>query len=111
MRRWEFIGLISGAAAWPLAVRAQQTGIPVVGVLSPQSAGPTTASRVAGFLEGLAEAQYVAGRNVAIEYRWAGGNYDRLKPLVEDLVRLNVAVIAALAQDAALAAKTHRART
>ena len=111
MRRWEFIGLISGAAAWPLAVRAQQTGIPVAGVLSPQSAGPTTASRVAGFLEGLAEAQYVAGRNVAIEYRWADGNYDRLKPLVEDLVRLNVAVIAALTQDAALAAKTHRART
>ena len=77
----------------------------------PQSAGPTTASRVAGFLEGLAKAQYVAGRNVAIEYRWADGNYDRLKPLVEDLVRLNVAVIAALTQDAALAAKTHRART
>ena len=110
MRRREFLVVLSGAAAWPLAARAQQTIIPVVGVLSPQSAGPTTASRVAGFLQGLSETQYTAGRNVAIEYRWADGNYDRLKPLAEDLVRLNVAVIAALTQDAALAAKTHRAR-
>ena len=73
MRRWEFIGLISGAAAWPLAVRAQQTGIPVVGVLSPQSAGPTTASRVAGFLEGLAEAQFELGK---VYDRGIGGSRD-----------------------------------
>ncbi len=105
MRRREFLSLAGGATVWPFAAGAQQTGIPVVGVLSPQSAGPTTASRVAGFLQGLSEMQYVVGRNVAIEYRWADGNYDRLKPLAEDLVRLNVAVIAALTQDAALAAK------
>ena len=62
MRRREFLGLISGTAAWPLAARAQQTGMPVIGVLSPQSAGPTTASRIAGFLQGLSETQYMAGR-------------------------------------------------
>src|SRR4051794_37142669 len=99
MRRRKFFGVMGGAVVWPLSARAQQAGIPVVGVLSPQSAGPTTASRVAGFLQGLSEMQYMAGRNVAIVYRWADGNYDRLKPLAEDLVRLNVAVIAALTQD------------
>jgi len=79
--------------------------MPVVGMLSSQAAGPNTATRVAGFLSGLAEMQFEPGRNVAIEYRWAEGRYDRLKPLAEDLVRLKVAVIAAPMQDAALAAK------
>ncbi len=96
---------LAAAAAFPLAARAQQTGLPVVGVLSPQSAGPMTASRMAGLLQGLSELQYVVGQNVAIEYRWAEGHYDRLPALADDLVRRKVAVIAAPTQDAALAAK------
>ena len=105
MRRREFIACLGAAAAWPLAARAQQAAMPGVGMLRPQSAGPTTATRVAGFLAGLAEMQFEPGRNVAIEYRWAEGRYDRLKPLAEELVRLKVAVIAAATQDSALAAK------
>ncbi len=104
MRRRTFIAALAGAAAFPLAVRAQ-TGLPVVGLLSPQSPGPMTAKRVAGFLQGLSELQYVADQNVAIEYRWAEGHYDRLPALAEDLVRRQVAVIVAPTQDAALAAK------
>jgi putative ABC transport system substrate-binding protein len=104
MRRREFIGLVGAAAAWPVMVRAQQTGLPVVGVLSPQSPG-SAAGRVAGFLKGLSESNYVDGRNVAIEYRWAEGHYDRLPALASDLVRRRVAVIVAPTQDAALAAK------
>jgi len=105
MRRRTFIVGLAGAAAWPLAARAQQTGLPVVGVLSPQWPGPAMASRIAGFLRGLSELQYVSGRNVAIEYRWAEGRYDRLPALADDLVRQHVAVIVAATQDAALAAK------
>jgi len=96
---------LAGAAAFPLAAQAQPAGTPVIGVLSPQSAGPTTASRMAGFLQGLSELKFVPGRNVAIEYRWADGNYDRLRPLADELVGLKVAVIAATTQDAAIAAK------
>ena len=88
------------AAAWNAVIGFLHVGLP-----------EPYARMVAAFLHGLSESGFVEGRNVAIEYRWADGNYDRLKPLVEDLVRLNVAVIAALTQDAALAAKTHRART
>jgi len=105
MRRRKFIAGLAGAVAFPLAARAQQTSVPVVGLLSSQSAGPATKSRIAGFLQGLSEQQYVAGQNVAIEYRWAEGRYDRLPALAEDLVRRQVAVIAATTQDAALAAK------
>src|SRR5471032_1749849 len=105
MRRRKFIAGLAGAVAFPLAARAQQTSVPVVGVLSSQSAGPATKTRIAGFLQGLSEQQYVAGQNVAIEYRWAEGRYDRLPALAEDLVRRQVAVIAATTQDAALAAK------
>src|SRR3954454_13780820 len=105
MRRRTFIAGLAGAAAWPLAARAQQTGLPVVGVLSPQSPGPAMASRIAGLLQGLSELQYAPGRNVAIEYRWAEGRYDRLPALADDLVRRKVAVIVAATQDAALAAK------
>ena len=109
MRRRKFIAGLSSAAASPLIARAQQTGVPVIGVLSPQSPGPTMASRVAGFLQGLSELQYAAGRNVAIEYRWGEGHYDRLPALAEDLVRRQVAVIVAPTQDAALAAKASTA--
>jgi putative tryptophan/tyrosine transport system substrate-binding protein len=105
MRRRRFIAGLAGAVAFPFAVQAQQPSLPVVGVLSPQSAGPMVASRIAGFLQGLSEVQYVENQNVAIEYRWAEGDYDRLPALAEDLVRRKVAVIAALTQDAALAAK------
>ncbi len=96
---------LAGAAAFPFAARAQQAGMPVVGLLSPQAEGRMTAKRIAGFLQGLSESQYVAGQNVAIEYRWAEGHYDRLPALAEDLVRRQVAVIVAPTQDAALAAK------
>src|SRR5271169_3943639 len=105
MRRRKFIAGLAGAAAFPFAARAQSASIPVVGVLSPQSPGPMSAKRIEGFVQGLSELQYVAGRNVAIEYRWAEGRYDRLPALADDLVRLQVAVIAAPTQDAALAAK------
>jgi putative ABC transport system substrate-binding protein len=105
MRRRKFIAGLAGAAAFALAAGAQQSGVPVVGVLSPQSSGPTTANRIAGFLQGLSESGFVEGQNVAIEYRWAEGHYDRLPALANDLVRRRVAVIAATTQDAALAAK------
>jgi putative tryptophan/tyrosine transport system substrate-binding protein len=105
MHRRDFIIAIAGAAAgWPLFARAQQTSLPVVGVLSPQSPGPA-ANRIEGFLKGLSETHYVEGQNVAIEYRWAEGHYDRLPALADDLVRRKVAVIVAPTQDAALAAK------
>ncbi len=90
--------------ALPRLAHAQPQAMPVVGFLASQSAGPS-AGRVAAFLKGLAEQDFVEGRNVAIEYRWAEGRYERLPALVQDLVRRRVAVIAATTQDAALAAK------
>jgi putative ABC transport system substrate-binding protein len=105
MRRREFLAALAGAAAFPCAARAQQPDIPVIGLLNSQSSGPRMANRIAGFLQGLSEQRYVAGQNIAIEYRWAEGHYDRLPALVDDLVRRKVAVIAAPTQDAALAAK------
>jgi putative ABC transport system substrate-binding protein len=91
-------------AAWPRLARAQQQPMPVVGFLASQFEGPS-AGRVAGFLKGLSEQGFTEGRDVAIEYRWAEGRYERLPALVEDLVRRRVAVIAATTQDSALAAK------
>src|SRR5262252_8327293 len=102
MRRREFI---AGAAAWPLAARAQQAAPPVIGVLISQTLGPYL-ERMAGFHRGLKEGGFVEGANLAVEYRWGEGQVDRLPVLVADLVRRNVKVIAGLDNTAAvLAAK------
>ena len=103
MKRREFIGLVGGAAAWPLAAHGQQADKPVIGFLSSFSANP----RFAGaFKQGLKELGFIEGQNVLIEYRYAEGHYDRLPALADDLVRQRVTVIFATGSNApALAAK------
>src|SRR6516225_3042584 len=95
MKRREFIaGLGGAAAAWPLAAQAQQSGIPVIGVISPGSASDSVRG---AFRKGLGETGYVEGQNVTVEYHWLEGQFDRIPALVTDLVRRRVTVIAAFA--------------
>jgi putative ABC transport system substrate-binding protein len=93
MRRREFITIVGGAAAWPLAVRAQQPNMPLVGYLNSRGASEDP-QLLAAFRQGLKEAGYVEGQNVKIEYRFAENQYERLAELAADLIRRGVAVIA-----------------
>src|SRR5262245_36597363 len=105
MGRREFVALLGSAAAvWPLAPRAQQSAVPIVGYLS-AAASDSPPANLAVFRRGLAEAGYVEGQNVAIEYRWAGDQPDRLPALATELVSRNVTVLYAVSNAAAYAAK------
>ena len=93
MIRREFITLVGGAAAWPLAARGQQPVMPVIGILSARLASDKNSETYAALRDGLQDAGFVEGRNISIEYRFAENRYERLPPLAAELVRLKVAVI------------------
>src|SRR5215510_12176854 len=99
MRRREFISFVAGAAVWPLAARAQQATLPIIGFINGASL-KGYAPNVNGFLQGLKETGYIEGQNFTIEYRWAEGQYDRLPEMAADLVRRRVTVIVANTQAA-----------
>jgi putative tryptophan/tyrosine transport system substrate-binding protein len=105
MRRREFLTLLGGTAvAWPLAARAQQSAMPVIGFLGVGASGPLR-RQIAAFQEGLKEAGYVEGGNVTVDYRWAEGQFDRLPALAAELVRRQAAVLFTTSNDGVLAAK------
>jgi putative ABC transport system substrate-binding protein len=105
IRRREFIAGLGSAAAWPLAARAQQSALPVIGFLSPQSADDDYKNFIVPFLQGLKQAGYIEGQNVAVEYQYAENQLGRLPTLAADLVRRRVAVIVAAGTVAAQVAK------
>ena len=105
MRRREFITLLGGAAAWPLAARAQQPALPVIGFLVPTSPDTNPHRHLRGLRQGLKEAGFVEGENVVIEYRSVGNQLDQLPSQVDDLVRRRVAVLVVTGTNATLAAK------
>jgi putative ABC transport system substrate-binding protein len=105
-RRDLIIFLASAMAAWPLVARAQQKAMPVIGVLSTSAPGPSSAPFMAALRQGLSEAGYIDGQNLAIEYRWAEDHYDRLPALAADLVGRKVDLIVAGSPPGAFAAKS-----
>jgi len=110
MRRREFIALLGGAVASPLAARAQQPALPVIGFMSGRSPEDST-HLVAAFRQGLAENGFVEGQTVAIEFRWADGDYDRLPALAADLVSRKVAVLVGVGGDVSAVVATKATRT
>ena len=111
MRRREFItGLVGAATAWPVIVRAQPPGVPVIGFLN-QEASELTANNVTGFRKGLSETGFIENQNATIEYRWGEARYEQLPQLAAELVNRKVAVIASAFFPATLAAKRQRRRS
>jgi putative ABC transport system substrate-binding protein len=108
MRRREFIAALGGLATWPMVARAQQPAMPVIGLIDSRSPDALT-ERLRGFRQGLKDTGHVEGENVAIEYRWAENQFDRLPALAADLVRRQVAVIATSTTPAVLALKAANA--